>query len=119
MYEVTSKTRKVNGVDVLTRERKIINSNILSVEDDINGYQSDDTSPALYLFTPYFFTTFEIKLGTNQIDKAAQSLIELRNNILKNSGIAPSVLCVICGMSNVAYIKPDGVFVVSIMALKN
>ncbi len=62
---------------------------------------------------------FEIKLGANQIDKAAQSLIELKNNILKNGGISPSVLCVICGMSNAAYIRPDGVFVVPITALKN
>lgn len=62
---------------------------------------------------------FEINLGANQIDKAAESLIELKNNILKNGGIAPSVLCVICGMSNAAYIRPDGVFVVPITALKN
>ncbi len=29
--------------------REIINSNILSVETDTNGYQGDDTSPALYV----------------------------------------------------------------------
>ena len=51
--------------------------------------------------------------------KAAESLIELKNNILKNGGIAPTVLCVICGMSNAAYVRPDGVFVVPITALKN
>ena len=62
---------------------------------------------------------FEIKLGANQIDKAAESLTALRDDILKNDGIAPSVLCVICGMSNAAYKRPDGVFVVPITALKN
>ncbi len=62
---------------------------------------------------------FEIKLGANQIDKAAETLTTLRDDILKVGGIAPSVLCVICGMSNAAYKRPDGVFVVPITALKN
>lgn len=62
---------------------------------------------------------FEIKLGANQIDKAAETLISIRNDILKSNGVAPSVLCVICGMSNAAYVRPDGVFVVPVTALKN
>lgn len=62
---------------------------------------------------------FEIKLGANQIDKAAEALVALRNDILAAGGIAPSVLCVICGLSNAAYQRPDGVFVVPITALKN
>ena len=62
---------------------------------------------------------FEIKLGANQIDKAAEVLVALRDDILKAGGLAPSVLCVICGMSNAAYVRPDGVFVVPITALKN
>lgn len=62
---------------------------------------------------------FEIKLGANQIDKAAENLIEISNNIAKDGGKAPSVLCVICGLSSAAYIRPDGVFVIPITALKN
>ena len=62
---------------------------------------------------------FEIKLGANQIDKAATELVALRNDIEKNGGVAPSVLCVICGLSNAAYVRPDSVFVVPITALKN
>ena len=62
---------------------------------------------------------FEIKLGANQIDKAATELVALRNDIEKNGGIASSVLCVICGLSNAAYVRPDGVFVVPVTALKN
>lgn len=62
---------------------------------------------------------FEIKLGANQIDKAATELVALRNDIEKNGGVTPSVLCVICGLSNAAYVRPDGVFVVPITALKN
>ena len=62
---------------------------------------------------------FEIKLGANQIEKAATELIALRDDIVKDGGIAPSILCVICGMSNAAYVRPDGVFVIPITALKN
>ena len=62
---------------------------------------------------------FEIKLGANQIDKAAENLIVIRDKISEEGGKAPSVLCVICGMSNAAYKRPDGVFVVPITALKN
>lgn len=38
---------------------------------------------------------------------------------VKNGGIAPSVLYVICGLSNAAYVRNDGVFVVPITALKD
>ena len=62
---------------------------------------------------------FEIKLGANEIDKAAEKLIKLKESIEANSGIAPSVLCVICGLSNAAYMRSDGVFVVPITALKD
>lgn len=62
---------------------------------------------------------FEIKLGANQIEKAATELIALRDDIVKEGGIAPTILCVICGMSNAAYVRPDGVFVIPITALKN
>ena len=43
MYEVKSRTRKINGVDVETWEREIIDANILSVEVGTNGYQGGDT----------------------------------------------------------------------------
>ena len=65
------------------------------------------------------WAAFEIKLGANQIDKAAQELIELKNAISKEKdGNPPNVLCVICGMSNAAYLRDDGVYVVPITALK-
>ena len=62
---------------------------------------------------------FEIKLGANQIDKAAANLISISRSIEAAGGVAPSVLCVICGLSNTAYKRPDGVFVVPVTALKN
>lgn len=62
---------------------------------------------------------FEIKLGANQIDEAAQNLISIRDSIEKEGGVLPSIMCVICGLSNAAYQRGDGVFVVPITALKN
>lgn len=62
---------------------------------------------------------FEIKLGANQIDNAAESLIQLKKSIENDGGIAPGVLCVICGLANAAYMRDDGVFVVPITALKD
>lgn len=63
---------------------------------------------------------FEIKLGANQIDAAAQNLLQIRKEIEKDpKGKPPAVLCVVCGMTNAAYERNDGVFVVPITALKN
>lgn len=62
---------------------------------------------------------FEIKLGANQIDKAANDLVELKNSIIKDDGVPPSIMCVVCGLSNAAYQRDDGVFVVPITALKD
>ena len=62
---------------------------------------------------------FEIKLGVNEIENAAKNLIAIRDKIKDGNGHEPSVLCVICGMSNAAYKRPDGVYVVPITALKN
>ncbi len=61
---------------------------------------------------------FEIKLGANKIDEAAKNLLNLKQKIEKENGKIPSVLCVICGLSNIAYQRPDGVYVVPITALK-
>ena len=42
---------------------------------------------------------FEIKLGANQIDMAAENLIKIKNEIKASGGIAPDSLCVICCIS--------------------
>ncbi|WP_320129701.1 DUF4143 domain-containing protein [uncultured Sphaerochaeta sp.] len=63
---------------------------------------------------------FEIKLGANQIDKAAKNLLRIKKGIEKDpKGKPPKMLCIICGLSNAAYVRPDGVYVVPITALKN
>lgn len=60
---------------------------------------------------------FEIKLGANQADAAAENLLKISR--LFKDGKPPAVTAVICGMSNSAYRRADGVFVVPITALKN
>ena len=61
----------------------------------------------------------EIKLGANKIEEAAASLLRIQNEIEKDGGKKPNALCVLCGLSNAAYQRPDGVFVVPITALRN
>lgn len=63
---------------------------------------------------------FEIKLGANQIDAAAENLLRIRRQMeAADKGCPPSVLCVLCGLTRAAYQRPDGVFVVPITALKD
>lgn len=62
---------------------------------------------------------FEIKLGAKKIDEGANNLNKVCADIEKNGGKPPKVKCVICGLSNAAYQRSDGVFVVPITALKN
>ena len=59
---------------------------------------------------------FEIKLGAGQIDGAAEHLLKMRD-VFESRGGSPCVLCVISGLSNWAYQRPDGVFVVPITSL--
>jgi predicted AAA+ superfamily ATPase len=60
---------------------------------------------------------FEIKLGANAIDDAARSLMEIRNALEAEGAKTPDVLAVLCGLSNFAYRREDGVYVVPITAL--
>ncbi len=63
---------------------------------------------------------FEIKLGAHQIDAAAENLLQIQRKFQEDKkGKPPAVLCVLCGLANAAYQRPDGVFVVPITALKN
>ena len=62
---------------------------------------------------------FEIKLGAKKIEEGAQNLIKVCREIEKNGGKPPKIQCVICGLSNAAYQRPDGVFVVPLTALKD
>lgn len=61
----------------------------------------------------------EIKLGANQIEKVAQNLVKINATIEKEGGKKAKALCVICGLTNAAYMRKDGVYVVPITSLKN
>lgn len=61
----------------------------------------------------------EIKLGANQIDAAAAGLLKLRDSLVAESASnAPAFLCVVCGLADAAYRRPDGVYVVPVTALR-
>ena len=60
----------------------------------------------------------EIKLGARQIDAAAENLLRINEAIRKANGNPASCLMVVCGLSNAAYRREDGVFVVPITMLK-
>jgi len=63
---------------------------------------------------------FEIKLGANEIDAAAGNLKRVDEKLAADpKGKRASVLCVICGMTNAAYVREDGVMVVPITALRD
>lgn len=60
----------------------------------------------------------EVKLGANQIDAAAENLLRINSAIAESKGNPASRLVVVCGLSNAAYRRPDGVYVVPVTMLK-
>ncbi len=62
---------------------------------------------------------FEIKLGAKKIEEGAKNLIRVCAEIERNGGKPPKSKCVVCGLSNAAYTRADGVMVVPVTALKN
>lgn len=61
---------------------------------------------------------FEIKLGMNQVDEAAENLKRIQS-ILDNEGTKPKIMGVIVGIGSTVYQRDDGVFVLPITALKD
>ncbi|NLN46630.1 MAG: ATP-binding protein [Clostridiaceae bacterium] len=56
---------------------------------------------------------FEIKLGGNQVDQAAEKLVALKKWMEADpQARPPAILGVICGIQNVAMTRPDGVLVI-------
>lgn len=63
---------------------------------------------------------FEVKLGADRIDEAAENLLKIDELTSRDpKSKKPSVLCVICGIISAAYKRDDGVYVIPITALKN
>lgn len=90
-----------------------INANLFHYRDE-KGNEVD----AIIELSDGTWGAFEIKLGANQIEKAAEDLLKFKAIMEKEADRPPSILCVICGLSNAAYRRPDGVYVVPITALR-
>ena len=64
------------------------------------------------------WSAFGIKLGHNQVEEAIENLLRFKERMLKHDADrAPSVLCVIRGMTKFAYRTEQGVYVVPITTL--
>lgn len=62
----------------------------------------------------------EIKLGANQIESAAENLKKICEKMEKDpKSILPSAMIIVCGLSNAAYQREDGIYVVPLTALKD
>ena len=56
---------------------------------------------------------FEMKTGAHEIDEGARSLLKMDTKIRdQENGRPPEFLCVICGMTDAAYRRDDGVYVI-------
>lgn len=64
------------------------------------------------------WVAIEVKLGANKIEEAACNLVDLKESIIRDKGKPPKAMIVICGLTEYAYQRPDGVYVLPITALK-
>ena len=92
------------------------------VERDLKVY-ADSFNAKCYHYQDYqdkeIDSVIELKNGEwCAFEIAANDLLNLKKQIEDEDGKVPSVLCVICGLTNAAYQRPDGVYVVPITALK-
>jgi len=90
------------------------NANLYHYQD----YDGDEIDSVVELESGDW-VAIEIKLGSNQLDEAAKTLIRIKNKIIDNGGKSPKVLCIVCGICKAAYLREDGVYVVPITALRN
>ena len=66
------------------------------------------------------WAALEVKVGLDKVDEAAAGLLRVRKKVCANEKAnvrEPSFLAVITGMGEVAYRRPDGVYVIPIRAL--
>jgi predicted AAA+ superfamily ATPase len=80
---------------------------------DNQGLEAD----AIIVLPDNRWAAVEVKLGVNDEDKAADSLLRVAKKIVGDGGSPPAFLAVICGVSNFSYTRSDGVHVVPVTAL--
>lgn len=65
------------------------------------------------------WTAVEVKLGSNQIETAAKSLLDIKSQFeADRSSRPPKSLAVVVGLAGAAYRRPDGVYVLPITSLR-
>ena len=65
------------------------------------------------------WTAIEVKLGSNQIESAAKSLLDIKSQFeADHSSRPPKSLAVVVGLAGAAYRRPDGVYVLPITSLR-
>ena len=65
------------------------------------------------------WTAVEVKLGSNQIETAAKSLLNIKSQFeADRSSHPPKSLAVVVGLAGAAYRRPDGVYVLPITSLR-
>ena len=83
---------------------------------NLSGWCVETFINSLYHYQDYYNKEIDAVI----IDFAAESLLKINKKIKEDpKGKPAKILCVICGLSNAAYKRPDGVYVVPITALKN
>lgn len=99
---------------LVTRDLQIYIENLGGKIYHFHDNNTGDEVDAIVELRDGNFGAIEIKLGVGKIEEAVKSL----NKFCKSCDIKPQFLCVISGMIDYAYKRPDGVYVVPITALK-
>ena len=88
-----------------------IGGNLYHYRDNNTGLEVD----AIVEIEDGTYGAFEIKLGANQEEEAAENLKKFYNSV----DIKPKFMCIICGLYNAVIRRQDGIYVIPITALKN
>ena len=87
-----------------------LDGKIYYFRDNVSGLEVD----TILEFEDGEYAAVEIKLGYNGVDDAIKNLKAFYSNMIKK----PKFMCVIVGVLEAAYKRPDGVYVVPITALR-
>ena len=88
-----------------------------SIGAKLYHYRENDTGievDAIVEISDGEYGAIEIKLGSNKVDEAAESLKRFYNLVQ----VKPKFMCIICGLFDAVVKRPDGIYIVPISALK-
>ncbi len=87
------------------------NGNLYHFRDNTTGLEID----SIVEMPNGDYGAIEIKLGTDKIEEAATNLLRFNDLVEKK----PKFLCIISGLHEAIIMRPDGIYVIPITALKN